>query len=59
MPSYVEKRAIPVQTTGPSDDDGNSIEMPKSGSLTKYAEKKDKLINRGSITGNSGKKPNI
>ena len=47
IPSYVEKKAVQVRDSGPSDSARMSVEIPTSGSLIKFAAKKNSLISLG------------
>ena len=46
IPSYVEKKASvrEIRDSGPSETSRMSVEVPTSGSLIKFAEKKNTLI---------------
>lgn len=44
MPNYVEKKAVLVKASGPSDNSQLSVEMPNSGSLIEFEEKKQQMI---------------
>jgi len=47
MPNYVEKKAVLVKASGPSDNSQLSVVIPNSGSLIEFEEKKQQMI-RGS-----------
>lgn len=48
IPSYIEKKAVQVRDSNPSDSARMSVEVPTSGSLIKFAAKKNSLISQES-----------